>query len=178
MSKTIHFVRTTAVALAVALGFAAAAHAADAKIAVFDAQMVINGTNAAKRAVKDLTAKRDAAQAQINALEKPLIAKQQKLREQQSVLSADKFQDEQKAFAKDLADFRAKASDIQSGLDEENLKFRKQITEAVRKIVEQIAKEKGYEVILPKGITFYTAPDVPDISDDVLARANKALDKK
>lgn len=158
-------------------GLVSVAHAADGKIAVFDAQQVINGTNAAKRAIGSLTSKRDAAQAKINGLEKPLLEKQKKLREQQAVMSPDKFNAEKEAFAKDLAAFRAQAQQIQNGLDEENLKLRKTIADAVRDVVEQIAKEKGYDVVLPKGLTFYTSANVPDISADALARANKLLDK-
>jgi Skp family chaperone for outer membrane proteins len=162
----------------VALAAEASAKAdASLKVAIFDAPQVINGTNAAKRAVSTLTSRRDAAQKKINALEKPLLEKQQKLREQQTVMAPDKFQAAQESFAKDLADFRAKAADIQGGLDEENMKLRKQIAEAVRDTVEKIAKERGYDLVLPKGMTFYAASNVPDISAEVLEKANKALDK-
>jgi Skp family chaperone for outer membrane proteins len=160
-----------------ALAALPAAHAAEGKIAVFDAQQVINGTNAANRAISALTGKRDAAQTRINALEKPLLEKQKKLREQQAVMAPDKFNAEKEAFAKDLLAFRNQAQQIQTDLDEENLKLRKTIADAVRTVVEQIAKEKGYDIILPKGLTFYSSANVPDISADALARANKLLDK-
>lgn len=156
---------------------AAIAHAAEGKIAVFDAQEVINDTNAAKRAITSLTAKRDAAQAKIDALKKPLIEKQNKLREQQNVLAADKFQAAQAEFTKDLAKFRTDAQAIQNDFDNENTKVRKELDDAVHSAVEAIAKEKGYDLILPAGMTFYTSANVPDISKDVLARANKLLDK-
>lgn len=163
-------------AIAVA-ALTATAAVAEVKVAIFDAQETINATNAAKRAVQTLTSKRDAAQAKINALEKPLIDKQDKLREQQAVMTADKLKAAQTEFAKDLAKFRADAQAIQADLDKENLKIRKQIADAVRTVVEEIAKEKGYDVILPKGMTFYTSPAIPNISADALARANKVLDK-
>lgn len=173
--------KTIAKALAatvIAVGaWATPAHAAEGKIAVFDAQQVINGTNAAKRAVSTLTSKRNAAQSKIDALEKPLLEKRKKLGEQQSVMAADKFRAEQEAFAKELVAFRNKAQKIQNDLDEENMKLRKQIAEAVRTSVEQIAKEKGYDLVLPKGMTFYTSANVPDISAEAKARANKILDK-
>jgi len=66
---------------------------------------------------------------------------------------------------------------IQSDLDEQNLKVRKQIADAVKSAVESIAKEKGYDIVLPKGVTFYSSANVPDITADTLARANKLLDK-
>lgn len=175
MNKTV--IKTIA-AIALMLGaWAVPAHAVDSKIAVFDAQQVINGTNAAKRAISALTGKRNAAQSKIDALEKPLLDKRKKLAEQQAVMAADKFRTEQEAFAKELVAFRNQAQQIQNGLDEDNMKLRKQIADAVRSAVEAIAKEKGYDVVLPKGMTFYTSANVPDISADALARANKLLDK-
>lgn len=166
-----------AAALAVACGAWAMPAHADGKIAVFDAQQVINGTNAAKRAITELTGKRNAAQSKIDTLEKPLLEKRKKLAEQQAVMAADKFRAEQEAFAKELVAFRNQAQQIQNGLDEENLKLRKRIADAVRSAVEAIAKEKGYDIVLPKGMTFYTSANVPDVSSDALARANKLLDK-
>lgn len=165
-------------AVAVACGAWAAAPAhAESKIAVFDAQQVINGTNAAKRAISELTGKRNTAQSRIDALEKPLLEKRKKLAEQQAVMAADKFRAEQEAFAKELVTFRNQAQKIQNDLDESNLKLRKNIADAVRTAVEAIAKEKGYDIVLPKGMTFYTSGQVPDISSDALVRANKMLDK-
>ncbi|PZP39815.1 MAG: hypothetical protein DI585_02855 [Pseudomonas fluorescens] len=173
-------IRTSLAALAIAVAGVTGAHAQAAKaptVAVFDAQQVINGTNAAKRAIADLTGKRNAAQSKIDALEKPLLEKQQKLRSQQGVMAADKFQQAQAEFAKELGAFRQQAQKIQTDLDEQNLKLRKQIADSVKSAVEAIAKEKGYDIVLPKGVTFYTSANVPDISADALARANKALDQ-
>lgn len=174
-------IKTGLAAIAIALsGFVGAAHAqaaAKPTMAVFDAQLVINGTNAAKRANADLTSKRNAAQTKINALEKPLLEKKQKLIAQQGVMAADKFQQASADFSKEVDSFRGQAQQIQNDLDEQIIKLRKQIADAVRTVVEQIAKEKGYDVVLPKGMTFYTSANVPDISADALARANKMLDK-
>jgi len=166
-----------ALVMAVAAVAGVQAQAKAPTIAVFDAQQVINGTNAAKRAISELTGKRNAAQSRIDALEKPLLDKQQKLRSQQGVMAADKFQQAQADFAKELNDFRQQAQKIQGDLDEQNMKLRKTIADAVKVSVEGIAKEKGYDIVLPKGVTFYASPNVVDISAEVLARANKALDK-
>jgi outer membrane protein len=148
---------------------------AQVKVAVFDAQNVINNTAAAKRAVSSLKSKRESAQKRINDLEAPLLQKRQQLAEQQGVLAADKFKAAQESFAKDLAGFRAQALGIQEDLDKENLKFRKQISDAVRDVVAEIAKAKGYDVVLPKSVTFFAAPTVPDISSEVLTKVDAKL---
>lgn len=175
--KTLVKTSLLALALAVSAVAGASAQAQGPTVAVFDAQQVINNTNAAKRAISELTGKRNAAQNQIDALEKPLLDKQQKLRSQQGIMAADKFQQAQADFAKELNDFRQQAQKIQNDLDEQNMKLRKTIADAVKTSVEAIAKEKGYDIVLPKGATFYTGPNVTDISAEVLTRANKALDK-
>jgi outer membrane protein len=150
---------------------------AQSKVAVFDAPQVIASTNAAKRAATALEGRVKDAQTRINALEKPLLDKQKQLREQQAVMAADKFQQAQEGFAKDLASFRQQAQGIQQSLDDENIRLRKQIAEAVRTVVEQIAKEQKFDLVLPKGMVFFAGANVPDISAEVLKRANALLDK-
>jgi outer membrane protein len=151
--------------------------AAQMKVAVFDAQEVITNTNAAKRAVGTLTSRRDGAQQKIDALEKPLVEKQKQIRSQQAVMSPEKLQEAQAAFAKDLAKFRASAQEIQSDLDRENLKLRKDITDAVRQVVSQLATEQKLDMVLPKGAVFYSSAQVPDLTAEVLKRTNALLDK-
>lgn len=167
-------------ALAVAvLGMAGAAHAQTKpmNIAVFDTVKVMNGTNAYKRASTDLSAKGKAAQARIDALEKPLIEKRQKLISQQGVMAADKFQAAFNDLNKEVDTFRQQAQKIQAELDQQILASRKRISDGVSDAVEQIAKEKGYDMIVPKGMTIYTSTNVPDITSDTLVRANAILDK-
>ncbi|MFZ2587226.1 MAG: OmpH family outer membrane protein [Alphaproteobacteria bacterium] len=160
-----------------AASLSVSAMAAELKVAVLDGQMVINQTNAAKRAVETLKGARDAAQKQIAALEAPLVDKQKKLADQQKVLAPDKFAAEQQAFQKDVAAFRAKAGGIQTELEKKGLGLRKQIADTVRGIVESLSKQRGYDLVVPKAMVFYTSANVTDISAEVLAQANAALDK-
>lgn len=152
---------------------AGTAHAAG--IAVLDAQQVVNGTNAAKRAIESLKDKRDDAQNRINKLEKPLIDKRRKLEDQRSVLSNEQFLEKQSELRKELVQFRAEAQAIQEELDRENLKLRKKITDAMRKVVAEMAKKNDYEIVLPKNVLFF-ADDSVDISEEVLKRVNAELD--
>lgn len=166
-------------AVAAAMGAAALtagqAFAAELKVATLDAQQVINDTNAAKRAVSSLQAKRDAAQKQIDGMEAPLLEKRKKLADQN--LTGDKAKTAEEAFGKEVAEFREKAINIQRDLDQANLTARKQIADAVKTVVDTIAKEKGYDLVLPKSVLLYNTGNVPDISADTLKRANAILDK-
>jgi outer membrane protein len=166
-----------AAALIAAAAFVGQANAAELKIAVLDSQKVINDTNASKRAVETLKKNRDEAQKKINALEAPLVEKQKKLAEQQKVLAPDKFAEAQTAFQKDVAAFRAQAQTIQEGLEKNGFALRKQITDAVKGVVNKIAAERKYDLVIPKAMAFYTSANVTDITAEVLAQTNAALDK-
>ncbi|HEX2858894.1 MAG TPA: OmpH family outer membrane protein [Alphaproteobacteria bacterium] len=167
-------------AIAAAMGAAALtagqAMAAELKIATLDAQQVINDTNAAKRAVSSLQAKRDAAQKQIDGMEAPLLEKRKKLAAD-TTLTGDKAKAAEESFGKEVAEFREKAINIQRDLDQANLTARKQIADAVKSAVDAISKEKGFDLVIPKSVILYNTSNVPDISAETLKRANALLDK-
>lgn len=146
------------------------------KIAVLDAQQVVNDTGAAKRAIDSLTKKRDAAQKKIDEMEKPLLKKREELEGKRATLSREEFTAQEDALRKDLRDFRTKAQNIQEELDKDNMKLRKEITDVVRAVTEEIAKEKGYTMVFPKNLLFYVS-GANDITAEVLKKANAKLDK-
>jgi outer membrane protein len=162
--------------VAVLIGLAAPTWA-ELKVAVFDAAEVMTGSNAAKRAAATLESRVEAAQERINGLEKPLLEKQKQLREQAAVMAPDKAREAQAAFTRELAAFRQQAQNIQNDLESENLKLRQRIAAGVRTVVEKMAKEKGYDVVLPKGLVFFSSAAVPDLTQDVLTRTNAVLDQ-
>lgn len=147
-----------------------------ANIAVLDAQQVINNTNAAKRAVENLTKEREAAQKKVEELETPLIQKREDLEAKKSVLSEEDFMAEQANLRNEIRAFRLEAQTIQEALERKNLTYRKEISDVVKEVVADYSKEKGYDVVLPKALLFY-ATDAADISDDILKRANNKLDQ-
>lgn len=158
------------------LVWAAPLHA-ELKMAVVDATEVMANTNAAKRAAQTLEARLEAGKKEISALEKPLLEKQKQLRDQASVMAPDKAKAAQAEFGKQLAEFRRKAQEIQGQFDAEDAKLRARIADGVRSVVAEIAKEQKYDVILPKSLVFHTSDAVPDITAEVLTRANALLDK-
>ena len=164
------------VAAMLVLGCMLAPAAQALNIAVLDANEVINQTNAAKRAIDQLTKKRDAAQQRIQKMETTFTEQKRKLEDQSSVMNAEQLNTAQADLRKDFLKFRAEAQSIQEELDRENLTLRKTIADTVRTVVEQMAKERKYDVVLPKNLLFYST-DAVDISNEVLKRANAALDK-
>lgn len=165
-----------ALAIAVTLLVGSAAHAqAQGKIAVFDAQLIYAESNAAKRAGDQLKAKQQKANQEIQSLEKPLVEKQKELASQQTLLAPDKFKSAQQELQKDYIAYRNQAAKISQDFERDQFTARKQIADAMRAAVADLAKEKGYDLVLPKAMALYAAPGVPDISQDVLTRVNAKL---
>ncbi len=161
---------------ALILGFGIAAQAADdVKIAVLDAQEVINNTNAAKRAVEALKSRQAEAQKQIEDLEAPLISRREELERKRSAMTQEQFLEAQSGLRRDINQFRAEAQNIQESLDREQLRLRREIAETVKQEVEAMSAERNYTIVLPKGLVFF-AVDSVDISSEVLKRANAKLD--
>jgi outer membrane protein len=168
--KKIHLLLVAFVALAVPSW-------AELKVAVFDTNAVVAGANASKRAATTMEARVNAARGQIDALEKPLKEKQQTLRQQASIMTPEKAREAQAVFAKEFAAFRQQAETIQGGLERENMQQRQRISEGLRSAVTQLAQEKGFDLVLPKGMVFFSSTAVPDVTAEVLARTNTILDK-
>ena len=164
-----------------AMAFVAAtgvnAQAKQLSIAVFDNQKVMTSVNAVKRANDTMTAKTKEAKTRIDALEKPLLEKKKQLAAQQGVMAADKFKEATTAFMKDLDSLRQQTAKIESELNKEMFASRKRIIDGVSAAVEAVAKEKGYDIVLPKGNTITTSANVPDITTEAIAKANQMLDK-
>ncbi len=162
--------------LSVTLSLAVLTAAQAQTIATVDAQGIVNQTNAAQRAMKSLQKKTDEAQTEIDAMEAKISKQQETLEKKKGVVSESAFLDEQDKLRKSLREYRNKAQAIQEDIDRENMKLRKEITDVVRNVVEEIAKEKGYEAVIAHSLLLYSKENI-DISDEVLKRANQKLDK-
>lgn len=166
---------------ALAMAFVAAtgayAQAKPLNIAIFDNQKVMTSVNAVKRANDTMTAKTKEAKARIDAIEKPLLEKKKQLSAQQGVMAADKFKEATNSFMKDLENLRQQTAKIENDLNKEMFASRKRIVDAVNTAVEQVAKEKGYDLVLARGTVLAVGPNVPDITTEAIAKANQLLDK-
>ncbi len=143
-------------------------------IAVLDAQTVMNESKAAKRAVEKIKIERDKAQSKIKKLEGPLLEKKKRLEDQKSVLNREDFAEKQNELRKAYRKFKSEGQSIKDALDLKYLKFRQEITDATRTAVQEISKEKKYDIVLPKHVLYFTNDEI-DITDEVLKRVNKKL---
>jgi Skp family chaperone for outer membrane proteins len=93
------------------------------------------------------------------------------------VMAPDKAKAAQAEFGKELSEFRRKAQEIQTQFDAQDAKLRARIAEGVRTVVSEVAQEKKYDLILPKSLVLHSSVAVPDITAEVLTRANALLDQ-
>jgi outer membrane protein len=162
--------------LAIALfSLSATIHSAHAlNIATVDMQRVMSDAKAAQSAKNQLEAKQKAFQASVGQTEANLQKGDQELAKQRSLLSAD-------AFKAKLDDFRKQAANAQKDVQGKRLKLRRAfemaivtIQKQVTQIIADIAKEKGYDLVIPTAQTLYHQPAL-DITSEVMTRLDSQL---
>jgi outer membrane protein len=166
-------IRAVVVVSALALA-APAVHAEESKVAVVNVQRIMKESKAALAAREQLKAKQQQFQEEITKTEKALKAQDQELEKQRTILS-------QEAFEKQVKDFRKKATDAQKDVQEKRMNLSKafdaslsEIQVAVTSILNELAKEKGFELVIPASQLLYYGPTL-EISDEVLKRLNEKL---
>jgi len=187
MKKT--FMATLAIALAVA-GVAAAQEAAvkTAKIAVIDmarvsAESAIGKSYAAQleklqSQISEAAAKK---QTDLQAMDEAIRKLQEELQKQGAVLSAEardkkereivqKNRDRQAFFEDGQAEIRRMQERAQQQAQSINNEFQVKI----RPVVEQVAKDKGYDLVLDAQVA-YTISREFDLTRDVVAKADETL---
>ncbi len=161
------------------VGFAVAAFlttavntvAAETTVAIVNMQKVLVNSKAGKEAQQVLETKIAELQATFKKDEEALVALQQEIEKKSSAWSDTVKQEKAIEFQKKRRDLRVKQDDANL----EMKRLREQQLNPIWKVLEQVvgdvAKTKGYTIVLPRSSVFYAGPDV-DITDEVV----KALD--
>lgn len=149
---------------------------AQQNIAVLDVADVVRSTDAHQRDAAELKKQEDAARADLQKMMKPLEEETRKLEQRKDLLSQEQFLEEQSNLRKKIRQFRSEEQAKAEGLQRESLRRRKIVAEAVTRVVNNLAKEKGYDMVLPSNMVLYRV-DAVDISPEVLRRVNKELNK-
>ena len=149
---------------------------AESKVAVVDTIKVIAASNAQKRAVNKLKKKETDARAEVEKMEKPLEDRRRKLENSRSMMTDEKFQQAVLELRSEQRMIQTKVQSLQDEIQQEVLRLRKEINTALLAVVDEIAKSKGYDVVINKNQALFAA-DAVDISDPVLEALNKRLDK-
>lgn len=164
---------TSLLALACTILITTSATAKDVKIAVIDMQKVVTGTKSFTEGSEKFKAEGEKLNKEIKERESVLQRRQEELKGKQGVLSEEKMLEESNNWRKDFRSFQADVQLMNETFGRKRAKLMDEIVENVRKEVENISKEKGYELVLDKAAYVVYSADYVDISDAILARVNK-----
>ena len=147
------------------------------RIAVLDMQLVMNGTKMAKAKQADLKRRSQKAQKRILKMEESFKKRVEDLERKKSILSEDKFIEEQSELRRVSREHQGEVQTINEKFGREYKRIQKEISDEVDVVVKDIAKERGFDMVMAKSYLLYSSKAI-DISDDVLKRVDKVLAKK
>ena len=159
----------TVLALAVT---AAAAQTEPMKIGVFDPEVLWKQTEVGKKANLDLSAARDRLQSQIDKKQDELEALKSRLRQQQTSLSEDRVNEMKKEILGKQTDLDRLNEDSTKEMKYQLGEVQSRFQEILVRTLETFGREKGFTMILNRGVVDYSAPSV-DISQDLIVKFNE-----
>jgi Skp family chaperone for outer membrane proteins len=142
------------------------------KIGVFDPEVLWKQTEMGKKYNQDLSAARDRLQAQIDKKQQELEDLKSRLRQQQASLSEDKVNDMKKDILAKQTELDRLNEDATKEMKYQLGEIQGHFQEMLVRTLETYGKEKGYTLILNRGVVDFSAPGV-DVSQDMIARFNE-----
>lgn len=167
----------TSIAAPLCLAFALAVAPAAAfaqEIVTINIQSILGDSAAAKSAKTQIDSKRKQYQDELKKIEDKLRKEDQTLAEQRSLLSPDALEKKKREFAQQVTEAQKEVQEKRERLGEAYNDAVGDIQEAVMKIVADMAKQRGFKVVIPTNNLVYATPDL-DITQEVLTQLNKDL---
>ena len=143
-------------------------------VAVVNIQKIMRESKAANAVRDQVQQKQKTYQAELDQKEKELQQEDQELAKQRNVLSQEAFQKKYTAFRERAVTAQKEVRVKRSKLDKGLAKALSEIQEKVTSIVEQVAKEKGFDIALSGTTVLYTSLN-QDITDEVLSRLDSQM---
>ena len=150
---------------------AANAQAEPMKIGVFDPETLWKQTEVGKKYNQDLSAARDRLQSQIDKKQEEIEGLKAKLRQQSASLNDDKINDMKKDILAKQTEFDRLNEDATKEMKYQLGEVQGRFQEMLVKTLETFGKEKGFTLIMNKGVVDYASGSV-DISQDLIAKFN------
>lgn len=147
-----------------------------AEIVTINIQSILADSSAAKDAKSQIDAKRNQYQNELKKIEEKLRKEDQTLAEQRSLLSPEALEGKKREFAQQVTNAQKEVQEKRERLGEAYNDAVGDIQGAVMKIVADMAKQRGFKVVIPTNNLVYATPDL-DITQEVLTQLNKDLPK-
>ncbi len=151
-----------------------AAAAESPTIAVVDMQQLMNESKAGKNIQEQLEARKKAFLSELSAQEQKLREDEKMLSEQRASLSQEEFAKKAKAFEEKLAQTRSKAQGDKRALEEQAAKALGKLRAEIHTIVQRISDEKGYGLIVSRQAVVISSKEL-DITSEALESLNKNI---
>lgn len=155
----------------------AVAQSAGVSIAVLNLRKVFASSEAGKNAQKEMEVKVNELQEKFKKDEDALVALQDEIEKKSSAWSEEKKQEKGIEFQKMRRDLRVKQEDAQMELKKLEEQQLGPIRKDLEQVIEKLAKEKGYTIILPTEVVMYST-DAVDITEEVTKAFNASAVKK
>jgi len=141
------------------------------RVAVIDLQRIVQESVVGQRLQKEIQAFQEKQQQELRKKETELRQLNQKLQEQAAVLAPDALRDLQAKLRDKQREIDRFREDAIAELQEKIEDAQAQLESQVRPIIAEVAREKGFDVVLnPAAVVF--ASRAVDITDDVIKRFN------
>ncbi len=176
MSPTflVRFFPAFALAVVLAAAFVSPVRAEGSVIAVLNIQEIMNDSTAAKSVREQLNKKQKSFQAEMDKKEKELQNEEENLNKARSTITPEAFEEKVREFRKHTTVAQKDLQSKKVQLDNAFKKALSDIQKAVYDIVQEMAKEKGFQVVVPTSQLLYADTSL-DISKEVLVKLNKNL---
>lgn len=149
------------------------AGAAAGKIGVIDLQKVLRTSKAGQAAQKTIAEKAQAFQKTIESRQDDLKKLNEDFEKQKMMLSKEAIAEKERDLQQKVKDFQRFGKDAQEELQQEDRQATSRILDEVAKVVKELGAKGGYDLIVEKSTTLYSA-DSADLTDEVVAAYDKA----
>ncbi|MCH2546343.1 MAG: OmpH family outer membrane protein [Alphaproteobacteria bacterium] len=144
------------------------------EIVTINIQSILRDSAAAKSAKTLIDNKRNQYQGELKTIEDKLRKEDKSLSEKRSILSPEALEQEKRKFAEQVTNAQKDVQDKRERLGEAYNEAVGEIQEAVMKIVGDMAKARGFKIVIPTNNLVYATPEL-DITQDVLSQLDKDL---
>lgn len=150
------------------------ARAAESKIAVVDMQKAVQATAAGKKAKSELEGEFEKRKKELQKKEADLKKMGEDLEKKKSVLSEEALAKKQGEFQEEMLKYRDQVGKSQMEIQKKDRDLTQPILEKMRKVIEKVAKDKGYTLVLENSAMILYSGKDNDLTDEVI----KAFEKE
>lgn len=140
-----------------------------ALIAILDFQQVMRDSSAAKDIRRQIEIHRKSYQANIKRAEGKLREEEESLKRQRATMAPEVFAKRRRAFETKVIALQRKVQDRTRALDKARGRAMEELRKPVRKLVSDLAKERGYNIVVDNR-HIYIKIEGYDITPEVLRR--------